>query len=343
MICNRFVIALAGRICYDSLEGGMRMLRCRTLISVLASILILLSVPFALLVMTIDEHFQDNEPTVFEDGSTVIPTGGPTFEHRLFDGYYFENGDEVFADTMWYDSDNTLSENQIVQLSEKGYFVRHAFDKNGFIAYYRLLGESPMSGKSPPENYLYYANISSSKQYVTAEDAVLFDCHAGKEILFGSINELIAYCEAHDIHLGVWYYGGTPEEQAASCGAYSLWTTPQGYSVVKYGQKEIIMGDIDRYTVFGHYLAFHLQIADEYLDRGFVNPLFEYSTDTVLSRKYDGMVSGFSNVYVNTYVLIDAETETYRTFNHNGKKEIQNFAKEQGLQTKWQKIKREFM
>lgn len=113
------------------------MLRCRTLFSVLASILILLSTPFALLGIMIEEHFQDNDPTVFEDGSTVIPTGGPTFVHRLFDGYYIDNGDEVFMDALCYDTDSTIPDYRASLLTEQGYYVRHAFDKNGFIAYNR--------------------------------------------------------------------------------------------------------------------------------------------------------------------------------------------------------------
>lgn len=117
-------------------------LRCQALLSVIVSVIALLAAPFAVVGMYIEEKFfYSYDPVDCGDGSEIVNEGGPTYRHELFDGYVLYSGDEYLSSYIYY-SGVAASQPYAgsLELTQRGYYARHAFDPAGYIAYYRVTG-----------------------------------------------------------------------------------------------------------------------------------------------------------------------------------------------------------
>lgn len=290
----------------------------------------ILLIPALMFLAYIYEVPEDERITEFADGSVCENTGGPTYEHRLFDGYYIYQNDNNFSNRL--DSyDKTLN---IPDEYNGGLFFRYAFDPDGYIAYrYLERWEKP----GDPENYL----CMWEDDHIIIDCSVLYDCNKDEVKVFETLPELREYCSNNNINLGVWYnsrvYFCYQEEVHIQKGDWTLTELTWDYSIVSFGDEELFSGVIDSYFETKNGFGFHFQHVEDNTYGCQPNPVISYTESEVVGKKYEGLLFFYDDMYADKYVYVDTVTNEYTVF--DTKKEIKEFAKSMGVSPDWVKIK----
>ena len=268
------------------------------------------------------EISEDERYVTFDDGTNLERTGGPTYIHTLPRGFCFDKGDSRFDCSIHHANG----------YYEYGCITRYAYDNNGNIAY-RQLENSRYSG----QEYLY----EFDQIKVVSDRTILYNCETDTEREFNSMNELYAYCREQNIQLGAWYYplGYTPvaETIVLTSDNWTMASNARDYCFVDNGTDELFAGYVDKYFEYENYFGFHFQHIENDDSMIEENPVIEYSTDEIVGKKYIGFIFFYNDVYVDKYVLINSETDEYTIF--DTKKELTKYAKDAGIDVKWNKIK----
>lgn len=270
----------------------------------------------------------------FDDGSKILGQGGITYYHCLFDDYVISFSDKYFSGQLKLNTKKLSTE--VKELSTKvGYYIRYAFDPNGYIAYYRLV-----ESEKPNDNVLCQRQYGETIANITEENAILYICKEDTELYFNTTADLFTYCEEKNIELGQWYYGnniGNPtEEIIASCNNWQIVKRPWDSYIIRYEKNDMFTGDIDKYSINENYLTFHIQIVENKNYRGDENPIISYSTDVISGQKFKGLYLGFSDIYVDNYIIIDINTNEYKIY--ESKEAVKKAAVEFGFDLNWTKI-----
>lgn len=291
--------------------------------------LILILIPVSIFLAYIYEVDDDEKITEFADGSVCENTGGGTYDHRLFDGYYVYRNDNMFQNRLCH-NDKKL---KIPEEYQDGLIYRYSFDPDGYIAYRYI---DKWAKPDEPESYLYMWD----DEYIIADCAVLYDCNADEVKVFETLPELCDYCANNGINLGVWYnsygYCCYQEEVHIEKDNWTLTETVYDYSVVSLENEELFAGLIDSYFETENGFGFHFQHVER-CDASFhPNPVITYSENEVVGKKYAGLIFFYDDVYADKYVFVDTQTNKYIVF--DTKKEIKEYAKTLGINPDWVKI-----
>lgn len=276
----------------------------------------------------------DNKVIQFDDGSKIIKKGGITYYHYLFDDYVMSFGDRYFSGQIILNPLKNYSADTKVLPTKMGYYIRYAFDPNGYIAYYRIV-ETNNSDDIIGQRVYGEKTVSISE-----ENAILYICDKNVELYFNTSAELLDYCSQNDINLGQWYYGNCmenpKEEILTTCNAWQIIKRPWKCYIVRCNRNDMFTGDIDRYCAAKDYLIFHIQIIENNNYRGNENPIIDYSSDVILKRKFKWQKLSFVNIYVDNYVIIDTKNDTHKIY--STKKEVEEDATKKGIVLNWIKI-----
>ena len=260
----------------------------------------------------------------FDDGSVLERTGGPTYNHTLFDGYTLYRGDNSFEYRFVFSGEKSIAiENDF------GCVFKYAFDPSGYIAY-RFLDKTTNNN----ETVLYEFNTDN----IAVDKNILYECKTDTVYEFDSMNELCNYCKENSINLGVWYYpDGRHVYQQKTLFDVNGWQLSLNYAnvyeTVSDNGIQLFAGTIDRYFYTDRYIAFHFRLIDHYNYEIEENPVIKYSDDTVVGKQL------FSDVYADSYVFVDTETGKYSLF--DSKKAIEEYAASLGICPNWEKVKYE--
>lgn len=299
-----------------------------TLVYVVLCVIIL--IPALAFLGIIYEVPEDERILEFTDGSVCMNTGGPTYEHELFDGYYIYENDNLFQNRLYsYDKDLNIPYEY-----NSGLFFRYAFDPEGYIAYRHLeKWEKP----GDPENYL----CMWKNEHIITDCAVLYDCKTDEVMIFETLPELREYCSKNNINLGVWYNSSNhfcyQEEVHIQKGDWSLTEVVYDYSIVSFGNEDLFSGVIDSYFETENGFGFRFQHVENNKYGCQPNPVISYSENEVVGKRYWGLLFVYDDVYADKYVYVDTVTNEYTVF--ETKKEIREYAKSMGVSPDWVKIK----
>lgn len=241
-------------------------------------LLFILFIPALMFLAYIYEVPEDKKITEFADGSVCENTGGPTYEHMLFDGYYIYQNDNNFSNILFCVGKDL----NIPDEYNRGLFFRYAFDPNGFIAY-RYVDKWAEYGE--PEQYLYMWD----DEHIITDCSVLYDCNADEVKIFETLPELREYCRNNNINLGVWYnsrvYSCYQEEVHIQKSDWTLTEITWDYSIVSFGNEDLFAGVIDSYFETEKGFGFHFQYIENYDSACHPNPVIPYSESEVVGKK----------------------------------------------------------
>ena len=291
---------------------------------------IIILIPVLMFLAMIYEVPEDERIIYLADGSVCMNTGGPTYEHKLFDGYYIHENDNLFQNRLSsYDK-----ELNIPYEYNRGLFFRYAFDPEGYIAY-RYLEKWAKPGE--PENYL----CMWRDEYIITDCSVLYDCNADEVKVFETLPELREYCSNNNINLSDWYNSSnhfcSQEEVHIQMGDWTLTEVVYDYSIVSFGYEDLFAGMIDSYFEAENGFGFHFQHVEDNKYGCQPNPVIGCSETEVVGKKYSGLLFIYDDVYTDKYVYVDINTNEYTVF--DSKKEIKEYAKTLGITPDWVKIK----
>ena len=291
--------------------------------------LILILIPVSLFLAYIYEVPEDKKITEFADGSVCKNTGGPTYEHKLFDGYYVYENDNLFQNRLCH-IDKKLN---IPNDYQGGLIYRYSFDPDGYIAYHYI---DKWAKPDEPESYLYMWD----EEYIIPDCAVLYDCNADEVKIFETLPVLRDYCDSNGINLGAWYNSVNhccyQEEIHVKKGDWTLSELVWDYSIVSMENEELFAGLIDTYFEAENGFGFHFQHTEGYDVSFHPNPEIPYSENQVVGKKYEGLLFFYNDVYADKYVYVDTLTNEYMVF--DTKKEIKEYAETCGITPAWVKI-----
>lgn len=268
---------------------------------------------------------EDERIVMFDDGSVLERTGGPTYEHRLADKFIFDRSDSSFECNIYTQPDQT----DITDEYPYNRVFKYSFSPEGYIAY-RVL--SRQYTPETDETVLYEFdghNILSDKN-------VLYDSNTDTRIEFDSMNKLIDYCKENDIELGDWYYpvgrSTVPEYDFVETDNWDLRISGANwYQTVYHNDRMLFAGTIDKFFVSDRYFAFHFVLREGYEYEIEENPVIEFNPDIVIGKKL------FADIYSDSYVFIDTETDKYQIF--EDKESVKKYAESLGVRISWEKVK----
>ncbi len=286
-------------------------------------------IPALMFLAYIYEVPEEERITEFADGSVCENTGGGTYDHRLFDGYYVYQNDNLFANRL----SHTEKKLNIPEEYQKGLIYRYAFDSDGYIAY-RYLEEWNKSGD--PASYLYIWD----DEYIIKDCSILYNCNTDEITVFDTFEKLRVYCDSNGINLGAWYnscgYCCYQEEVHISKGNWTLTEIVFDYSVVCFGYEEFFAGIVDSYFETENGFGFHFQHIENNDANCHSNPVIPYSENETVGKKHSALLVFYDDVYADKYVYIDTTTNEYKIF--DTKKEIKNYVKSLGTSPEWKDI-----
>lgn len=261
----------------------------------------------------------------FDDGSVLERTGGPTYEHKLADKFIFDRCDTTFECNIYTQPEHT----DITDEYPYNRVFKYSFSPEGYIAY-RILSKQYTPETDEPVLYEFEGyNILSDKN-------VLYNSITDTRIEFDSMNKLIDYCEENGIELGDWYYpvgrSTVPEFDFVETDNWDLRISgADWYQTVYHNDRMMFAGTIDKFFVSDRYFAFHFVLREGYEYEIEENPVIEFNPDIVIGKKL------FSDIYSDSYVFIDTETDKYEIF--EDKKSVNEYAESLGVRLKWEKVK----
>lgn len=279
----------------------------------------------ALLIFGNPDVPEDERIVVFDDGSVLERTGGPTYEHRLADKFIFDRSDSSFECNIYTQPGHSKITDEYIC----NRVFKYSFSPEGHIAY-RVLSEPSYYETDVPVLYEF------DGYSIIADKTVLYDGNTGKHIVFESQTALIDYCEENNIELGVWYYplgGGTfPEFDFVEIGNWELRISgADWYQTVYHNDRMMFAGTIDKFFVSDRYFAFHFVLREGYEYEIEENPVIEFNPDIVIGKKL------FADIYSDSYVFIDTETDKYQIF--EDKESVKEYAESLGVRINWEKVK----
>ena len=267
---------------------------------------------------------EDEKIVEFQDGSVLERMGGPTYEHRLADKFIFDRSDSPFECSIYTQADHS----DITDEYPYNRVFKYSFSPEGYIAY-RILSRQYTPETDEPILYEFDGdNILSDKN-------VLYNSNTDTRIEFESMTELVDYCEENSIELGVWYYpvrySTVPEYDYLEIGDWDLRISgADWYQTVYHDNRMLFAGTIDKFFVSDRYFAFHFVLREGYEYEIEENPVIEFNPDIVIGKKL------FADVYSDSYVFVDTETDEYRIF--EDKAAVKEYADSLGIRIDWEKV-----